>query len=684
MKLLYFFLEDDYKHIPKGGYQFDNEFIVEEFNPNPVNYIRNIRLKHNTDYHHPFNNSISNITCIVGKNGIGKTTFFELLIASLLWRLDGELLKDKLHFLFYDNSTDNFFIESYINNAHAWQINLDGTSKDIYKNTYTQNKREEDKNTKYNLRNDKFSVLPFQMNLIFHSLSPFDRIYSLLKQRLSSSPEMREHYVKRFKYIGINQVETNDVKYEYMTIINLLNLFFNENSKNLINQFGYFFENIFFNTNSSYVYTNIKFPKYTELIEKNMQLELFGIDENKYSQIIEMINNRYQMFLVSKLDAEFLNMILLKNLKLSEPNDFMVFLHLAILRNDANKNKDILEVVQNALDDLESFIEKNMIFEYVNYAMIKNLVLNKDKYLKLEELKDPSKLEKIIKEQQIYDLLKLLKSLSIMDVIDFSINLRKKDNENKIDFFKLSSGERTLLSYFANIVGRINEIYEIQKQDETYNDVSNKTFLILIDEVELHLHPEWQRMFIKRLNDFFNYGEFPINLQFVIATHSPFVVSDIYDQNIIYLGETGKETKTFGGNIFDIFKDDFYVSNTIGAFSESIIKDLSEFLYFLFVLKKAKSESNFFMLRDFLDLMYADIKNRDSENIELIEKTEKFLSGQAPELITQYDRIVRNKYFANYRNETFFSEARKIIDNIGEEVVRQHINKMYLYLQDSR
>ena len=148
----------------------------------------------------------------------------------------------------------------------------------------------------------------------------------------------------------------------------------------------------------------------------------------------------------------------------------------------------------------------------------------------------------------------------------------------------LSTGEKTLLSYFSNIVGRINELYQIQAQDETYKSVENKLFLILIDEVELHLHPEWQRNFIKYMEDFFNYKEHPIKFQFVIATHSPFVVSDIYNPNIIYLGDKNNETKTFGGNIFDIFKDDFYVSNTIGAFSESIIKELSEFLYFLFVL----------------------------------------------------------------------------------------------------
>jgi hypothetical protein len=45
------------------------------------------------------------------------------------------------------------------------------------------------------------------------------------------------------------------------------------------------------------------------------------------------------------------------------------------------------------------------------------------------------------------------------------------------------------LSYFANILGRIRELDDIQAEDDTYNNVKNKTYLILIDEVELTSSP---------------------------------------------------------------------------------------------------------------------------------------------------------------------------------------------------
>ena len=54
MKLIYIFLGDDYKNIPKGGYVFDDEFMIEEFNPTS----KSIKLKTNDSYHKPFNSSI--------------------------------------------------------------------------------------------------------------------------------------------------------------------------------------------------------------------------------------------------------------------------------------------------------------------------------------------------------------------------------------------------------------------------------------------------------------------------------------------------------------------------------------------------------------------------------------------------------------------------------------------------
>lgn len=671
MKLLYIFLEDDYKHILKGGYSLDNEFHIEL-----DRLTKSITLTINTDYHNPFNSSILNISCIVGKNGIGKTTFFELLIAPLLWRLDGEMLKNKLHLLFYDKFTDTFLIESYINDAHNWSLTVDGISKNLVKNKFQQDKFNTDKNEKFPLTDNGYSVLPFQTSMIFHSLSPFDRIYTLIKEKLSASSDQVKHYHKRFKYIGINQIENNEVKYEHMTIVNLISLFFNENRKQIMNQLGYFFKNIELELNNEFFEFSVDLPDFNSFKgEEKKLLENYFTEE-----LYETLQESFDFFSIPTLfDDDFFNLILRKYLNIKSPKRFILFLSYALQRNTTET--DIIKIIGTFLLDLQKNIDIKDLFDSKQYPFLSRLITEKDKFLQLRSLTDNEALRQIVENKDLPKMLKNLKSLTAKNIIDFNIYLLK--NENEVNFFRLSSGEKTLLSYFANIVGRVNELIDIQAEDATYNNLKNRTFMILIDEVELHLHPEWQRNFIKYINDFFQTSHVGIKFQFIIATHSPFVVSDIYNQNVIYLGETDRGTKTFGGNIFDIFKDDFYVSNTIGAFSESIIKDLSEFLYFLFVFEKAKNESNYFMLRDFLDLTYINTEYKNQENENLIENIDRFMNGNAPEDINKFEKIVKNQYFIPYRENRLFPEAKKIIDNIGEEVVRQHLNKMYFYLQNS-
>ncbi len=77
-----------------------------------------------------------------------------------------------------------------------------------------------------------------------------------------------------------------------------------------------------------------------------------------------------------------------------------------------------------------------------------------------------------------------------------------------------------------------------------------KNFIILVDEPDLHLHPERQRQYIAKLINVFS--TLNVSIHFIIATHSPFILSDIPKQNIHILKD-GKEIlenkeNTFGAN----------------------------------------------------------------------------------------------------------------------------------------
>lgn len=91
--------------------------------------------------------------------------------------------------------------------------------------------------------------------------------------------------------------------------------------------------------------------------------------------------------------------------------------------------------------------------------------------------------------------------------------IQKAGQELKLS--QLSSGERSLILLVADIARRAS-ILNPQLPDPLQSDG-----IVLIDEIELHLHPKWQRAVIPALR-----ATFP-NIQFIIATHSPQVLSEV-------------------------------------------------------------------------------------------------------------------------------------------------------------
>jgi predicted ATP-binding protein involved in virulence len=61
------------------------------------------------------------------------------------------------------------------------------------------------------------------------------------------------------------------------------------------------------------------------------------------------------------------------------------------------------------------------------------------------------------------------------------------------------------------------------------NAVNKSRGIVMIDEIDLHLHPNWQRHVITDLKN-----AFP-NIQFIVTTHSPFIVQSLDSQELINL-----------------------------------------------------------------------------------------------------------------------------------------------------
>ena len=104
-----------------------------------------------------------------------------------------------------------------------------------------------------------------------------------------------------------------------------------------------------------------------------------------------------------------------------------------------------------------------------------------------------------------------------------SIVVTKEKEKEELEFSQLSSGEKYVISLVLEIIYRI---VILNPRATDYNIVDG---IILIDEIENHLHPKWQLTIIKALETCFP------NIQFIVSSHSPLIASSVRKEQIIAL-----------------------------------------------------------------------------------------------------------------------------------------------------
>ncbi len=134
---------------------------------------------------------------------------------------------------------------------------------------------------------------------------------------------------------------------------------------------------------------------------------------------------------------------------------------------------------------------------------------------------------------------------AIADVIEdpnFGFVITTKDDDVRVRWREvtvslgvLPAGLQSIVSWIADLLMRLDRI-----PWENDTPVEQRQFLLLLDEIDIHLHPAWQRRvlpFVQRL--------FP-NAQIIATTHSPFVVGSLADGRIISLGLQGSSARVVG------------------------------------------------------------------------------------------------------------------------------------------
>lgn len=135
-------------------------------------------------------------------------------------------------------------------------------------------------------------------------------------------------------------------------------------------------------------------------------------------------------------------------------------------------------------------------------------------------------------------------------------------------------GYREEILRYREIVGE----NEFQSNNALLN---GESALIFIDEGETYYHPEWQRRYIKTLLEMINYEENESEIQIVLTTNSPFILSDILQEDVTYLTVDSAEDKeaefdrTLGQNIHKLLKQNFFMDYTIGEYARELIEKIT-------------------------------------------------------------------------------------------------------------
>jgi predicted ATP-binding protein involved in virulence len=161
-----------------------------------------------------------------------------------------------------------------------------------------------------------------------------------------------------------------------------------------------------------------------------------------------------------------------------------------------------------------------------------------------------------------------IKILKGKKTIDFLIDREENGSVKEFQIEQLSSGYRTILAMAMDISARMSQANP---------HLANKSeAIILIDELDLHLHPKWQQTILSDLR-----RTFP-NAQFIVTTHSPHIISSIQKEKLFKLenGEIQNHYQpTYGKPIDELLLSSFNLESLRYPKIQKKITFLENFIY---------------------------------------------------------------------------------------------------------
>lgn len=217
---------------------------------------------------------------------------------------------------------------------------------------------------------------------------------------------------------------------------------------------------------------------------------------------------------------------------------------------------------------------------------------------------------------------------AIGKIIDAKVNFILKYNPFKVlieihgqalDFDMLPDGIKSLISWIADLLMRMDRI-----KWENDIPVFDRKFILFLDEIEVHLHPAWQRKVLPVVQKLFK------NAQIFVSTHSPFVVNSISDAWVYKLEVENGNAKVAeilpaqSGQDYDtVLEEVFGIEEDFDIETEKLFDEFYEFRNQI-LAKKEVNETNFLQLAKELAIKSLTVKNIViSELLQVNRKTGK-------------------------------------------------------------
>lgn len=568
---------DKFRNISKTGFNLSSKYnftYTENKNKTQsngtegilnVNIIETIKL---------YPDNILDFKVIIGENGSGKSSLIDVIINNLMTEhnknFDGFIVTDK-YIIFRDNSKIEYSQNTILKLEQINNIDVANYGRPDYKKV--------DKHYPTRLVE---SYLKENLTFYYSPLLNIDKIIDF--EGIAGSNDSYEYYENYINISLENQI-VRDYKnninqpnqYRLNGVSELLNfkifeskryldfLFNHQNKiesifKNRIEKISFrinSFYDIYWETIDDYLKTDNEhigaIKKVTSFIEQKSKSNNYGYTDLK--------SNLYRQFIYCVLKFEFDYRWGIKNSDGS--NALIDTLNLFV---DSTKGRRTPHTILEAFLNETLFNKDSKISVKLFENIIKHIIDNS----KIKTLYEDSFEIEITEIETIEELFRLF-----YDNDDFKTEHKYYlCNFLLIEFDGLSNGEKNLLSLFSRF-------YSSSK----YYNLKNKEIILLLDEPEVGLHPQWQTEFVTRLIDFL-YLLFPDNkIQILLTTHSPILLSDFPPNHVLYLKKDDQSGKciideeqnfnsTFAANIHALYSNAFFLKEkgaAMGSFAKNII-----------------------------------------------------------------------------------------------------------------